>query len=188
VGGAGCLAAIPAGSDAIGAARTLKGKGDMFSRGLLWFIPLTIVTTGCVRGGGALFGFGVLAGAAVVASQPVVVESVEIVQPPPMVFAVDPSPLAPPPTRHAPFDATAAKVALEQLDVGSCRAQGAPRGYVHARTTFANTGAVRKVIVDAPAGLSPEAVSCLGTKMGEANVPPFEGGDDVAVAVSLFVP
>ena len=160
----------------------------MLSRPVTWFIPLAIVTTGCVRGGGALFGFGVLAGAAVVASQPVVVESVEIVQPPPLAFAVDPSPRPPPPPSRQPFDAMAAKVALERLDVGSCRAQGAPRGYVHARTTFASTGAVRTVIVDAPAGLSPEAVSCLGTKIGEATVPPFEGGDDVAVAVSLFVP
>jgi len=160
----------------------------MLFRRLPWFLSFVIVTTGCVRGGGALFGFGVLAGAAVVASQPVVIESVEIVQPPPLVFAVDPSPLRPPPPPRQSFDATAAKVALEQLDVGSCRAQGAPRGYVHARTTFGNTGAVRKVIVDAPAGLSPEAVSCLGTKIGEATVPPFEGGDDVAVAVSLFVP
>ena len=181
--GASLCLRFPGVCHTMGAARALKGLATCSRRRLAWFIPFAIVTTGCVRGGGALFGFGVLAGAAVVASQPVVVESVEIVQPPP--FGVRGRPvlsLPPPPPARQPFDATAAKVALR-----AARRRLVPRagraGRIRSRADdlCRSTGAVSQ----SHRGRACRLVAGGGglpwrqDRRGEPSRHSFEGGDDV---------
>jgi hypothetical protein len=151
---------------------------------LAFLLPLALVTSGCVRGPAA-FGFGVLAGASIVAAtHPVYVERVEVIESPPVftLAPADPVLVLEPPR----FDATAARVSLQQVDLDACQAVGLPSGYVHARATFMNTGGVSKVVVDAPTSLSPEAVACIGDGIAKATVAPF-AGSDVSVGVSVLV-
>jgi hypothetical protein len=63
-----------------------------------------------------------------------------------------------------------------------------PRGYVHARVRFANSGAVAGVTIDAPSGLSSEAVTCIGDRITAAMAPPFDGDASLWIGQSWFVP
>jgi hypothetical protein len=53
--------------------------------------------------------------------------------------------------------------------------------------TFGQTGAVVKIVIEAPPGLSSQAVACLGERIGTASVPPFEDGGDGSVAATWVV-
>jgi hypothetical protein len=87
--------------------------------------------------------------------------------PPPRVTAPDPV--------HVAFDQTKAHVALEAIDLSACKTLGAPAGYGRARVTFGAEGKTKQVAIQAPDGLSKEAVECLGEHIGAAEVPPFDG-------------
>jgi hypothetical protein len=62
-----------------------------------------------------------------------------------------------------------------------------PRGYVHARVRFANSGTVAGVVIDAPAGLSSQAVTCIGDRITAAVAPPFDGDASPWIGQSWFV-
>ncbi|HEY8076330.1 MAG TPA: hypothetical protein VIF62_19530 [Labilithrix sp.] len=144
-------------------------------RRLLLLLVLLCFVPGC-RGAGWFVG-GALLGAAIASSH----QHTEVVYEPIYVYS-GPSvyvPPPPPPAREDPpgppppsFDQAAARNALDAIDLEDC---GAPRGYGHARVTFAAAGNVTKVVVDSPSGLSAEAVACIGQRLGTAEVPAFEG-------------
>jgi hypothetical protein len=73
------------------------------------------------------------------------------------------------------FDPQAARVALNNIDVSGCREAGAPKGYGHAMVTFNPDGRISKVHIDVPTGLSQDAASCIGDRMGTATITPFKG-------------
>lgn len=73
------------------------------------------------------------------------------------------------------FDAKSARAALGAVDLAACRAEGAPRGYGHAKVTFNPDGKASKVVVDTPDGLSSSAVKCIGDRLGAVTVPEYEG-------------
>jgi hypothetical protein len=161
----------------------------------VWVLPLLLLTTSCIRGGGALLGAAVLTGWAVAnASQhhepeTVYVDRVVVVHEPAPAPSAPPAPPPPPPPAPArAFDVTAARIALEQSGVAECREQGVPRGYVHARVRFANSGTVAGVVIDAPAGLSSQAVTCIGDRITAAMAPPFDGEVTPWIGQSWFVP
>jgi len=161
----------------------------MVSTRLSWILPVLLLSSGCIRGGGAaLFGMGMMTGAAVAMSERGYLEEVVVVQQPPVLLAVPVEAAAPPPPPPRRFDPTAAKASLEHVDFGACRPLGVPRGYLHARATFGNAGNSTEVLVDSPAGLSPEAVACVGRSIGGATVPPFDGDGSVTVGASWFIP
>lgn len=153
---------------------------------LLLSIPLT---TGCFRGAVAL-GTGMLVGAAIVANEDRPREEVVVYQSAPPVYVVtQPARVAPPPPQPppaVPFDPTAARESLENVDLGACRAAGAPLGYGHARVTFRPDGTVSHVAIDSPAGLSDPAVRCIGAALGTATAPVFDGAP-AAVPVPFYV-
>jgi hypothetical protein len=162
---------------------------------LLLSLGLPLVT-GC-RGAG-WFVAGAVAGVAIATSEHhhhvhehvIVYEPIPVPPPPrPLVYVPPPAP----PDRDRPadppppsFDASAARSALSAVDLGACKAAGAPAGYGHARVTFVETGHVAKVVVDSPAGLSPDAVQCIGNRLGTAEVSPFEGSE-IAVGHTWLV-
>ena len=74
-----------------------------------------------------------------------------------------------------PFDPHAARRSLDAIDVGSCVAAGATRGFGHAKVTMNPDGRISKVVIDEPAGLSAEAAKCIGDRIGTATTPPFKG-------------
>jgi hypothetical protein len=156
----------------------------MAVRRWVWVLPFLLLTTSCIRGGAAL-GVAALAGWAIASSsqhhepETVYVDRVVVVhEPAPAPAAPAPPPAPPPPpppSRARAFDVTGARVALEQSGVAECREEGVPRGYVHARVRFANSGTVAGVVIDAPAGLSSQAVTCIGDRITAAMAPPFDG-------------
>jgi hypothetical protein len=85
------------------------------------------------------------------------------------------------------FDAKSARAALGAVDLATCRAEGAPRGYGHAKVTFNPDGKASKVVVDTPDGLSPSAVKCIGDRLGAVSVPEYEGSF-ITVGTTWFVP
>lgn len=99
--------------------------------------------------------------------------------------ALPPAPPAPPPP--IAFNAEAVRNALAAVDLGACRAAGAPRGYGHAKATVTRSGDISKVVVDAPAGMPPAAAQCIGDAIGRVTVPEF-GGTYVTVGTTYFVP
>lgn len=131
-------------------------------------------------------GVGLLAGAAIVAAasdpppppSPVVIRETVVVTapPPPPGPPPPPSPRDRSPSELPQFDPVAARVALNAVDAAPCRAAGLPSGRGHAFVTFDPDGSISKVVVDAPSGLSPEAVECVGRALGAARVKPFRGG------------
>ena len=147
---------------------------------------------------GVLVATGLILGAAVIASEVersrergrvVVVDETMYLRPRPTVFAVfpaSPRDRVQPTESTTPFDAAAARTALASVDLGPCREAGAPRGYGHAQITYAGSGAITQVVVDAPSGLPPQAVACVGDRLGTATSSPF-GGRDVTVATSWFI-
>jgi hypothetical protein len=92
--------------------------------------------------------------------------------PPSYVVVRTPEP-APPST----FDRRAATAALQQVDISVCKPAGVPAGLGHAKVTFVQAGNISRVVVDAPANLSPEALSCIGRELGTARAPAFQGRD-----------
>lgn len=151
-------------------------------RRLLAFSLLLLVVpelSGC-RGAGWFVG-GALVGAAIAAHhdhEVVYYEPRYVVVTEPYVYVPPPAPPAretPPGPVPPSFDAAAARNSLDAVELDSCREQGAPKGYGHARVTFAAGGNVTKVVVDSPSGLSTEAVACLGAHLATASVPTFEG-------------
>jgi len=90
-----------------------------------------------------------------------------------------PPPVATPPRPVAndapPFDSNAARTQFNDIDVTSCRDAGTASGFGHANVTFSPDGRVTKVLVDEPRGLSTEAVSCVGSRLGTVSVSPFRG-------------
>lgn len=87
------------------------------------------------------------------------------------------------------FDAKGARAALGAVAVSACRAEGAPRGYGHAKVTFNPDGKASKVVVDTPDGLSSSAVTvkCIGDRLGAVVVPQY-AGNLVTVGTTWFVP
>jgi hypothetical protein len=140
----------------------------------LLFVP---ALGGC-RGAGWFLG-GALVGAAIashttteVVYEPIyVVSGPSVYVPPPAPPARETPPEPPPPG----FDAPAARASLDGVDLDACHDAGAPRGYGHAKITFSSEGNVTKVVVDSPPGLSAEAVSCIGQRLGSAAVPAYVG-------------
>lgn len=150
-------------------------------------------------GDGALIGaaIGLAAGAAILASEaehrhgreePVYVERVVYLNGP------DQAPLPASPrdrvggdeAARPGFDAKSARAALSEVDLAPCRAAGAPRGYGHAKVTFNPDGSASKVVVDTPSGLSPEAVKCIGDRLGAVSVPEY-AGSLVTVGSTWFI-
>jgi hypothetical protein len=140
--------------------------------------------TGCGPRGAAVFVTGVFVGAALASHEdhevivyepsPVVIAGPYEYVPPPAPPARERVPTDPPP---ATFDIGAARNSLGAARVARCRAEGAPRGYGHARVTFTPGGNVSRVVVESPTGMSPDAVACIGRELGGASVPPFDGRD-----------
>jgi len=74
----------------------------------------------------------------------------------------------------------AARHAMNDVDLAECKEHGAPKGYGHAKITFASDGSVKHVLIDGPPGLTPDAVACIGKKLGESKVSAFRGSDVTA--------
>jgi hypothetical protein len=89
-----------------------------------------------------------------------------------------------PPVRS--FDAQAARASLNQVDLSSCKAHGAERGWGRAKLTFTDQGYIAKVAFDEQAKMSPAAMRCIGDKLGTARAPAF-GGADMTMGYSWFV-
>ena len=98
---------------------------------------------------------------------------------------------APPPEPTAPpapaFDASGARNALAGVDLTRCRAEGAPRGYGHAKVTMNPSGDISKVVIDEPMGMPAGAAKCIGAELGRATVPVFSGSY-VTIGTTWFVP
>ena len=156
----------------------------------LIFVGLLVALGGCTRAGAA-FGAGILLGAVLAGhshhhSEPR--EEVVVVQEPPEVVYVEALPprATPPEPERRPFDAMTARSSLRAVDLEPCAARGAPHGHGHARVVFAQQGNVTEVTIDAPEGLPPDAVACIGERLGRATVPPFDGSD-VAAGITFHV-
>lgn len=138
---------------------------------------------------GAAVGF--VAGAAIVASSERPRPPEPVYYQPVVYVSTTPTP-ASPRDRMATddtstFDAKGARTALGAVDLSACRAEGAPRGYGHAKVTFNPDGKASKVVVDTPDGLSSSAVKCIGDRLGAVTVPEYEGSL-VTVGTTWFVP
>jgi hypothetical protein len=90
-----------------------------------------------------------------------------------------PAPDAPP-----AFNAIEVRERLRAIDLHACKADngddGALAGFGHARITFKPEGRVKAVVIDGPAGLSDNAVACIGERLGAVQVPAFRGGEVTA--------
>jgi hypothetical protein len=136
---------------------------------------------------------GILAGAALVASAES--ERTRELEPvyyqPVYQYSAPPPPASPKDRATSPdsqsFDAKSARAALGAVDLATCRAEGAPRGYGHAKVTFNPDGGASRVIVDTPDGLSAAAVKCIGDRLGAVTVPEYEGSY-LTVGTTWFVP
>jgi hypothetical protein len=76
--------------------------------------------------------------------------------------------------------------ALGHIDLGSCRDQGLPPGYVHMHLTFRHTGHVVRAAVETPIAPPPEALACIGEQIESTMVPVFDGGA-VSLSKSVYV-
>ena len=138
-------------------------------------------------GGGeaVALGIGLLAGAALASAadhHPEPEERVIVTQ---QIYYVNaqPAPALPASTRDRvpvddtlpSFDPASARGALAATDVTSCGPAGAAAGYGHATVTFNPDGVISKVVIDEPSGLSPEAVRCVGDRLGTVKLAPFRG-------------
>lgn len=170
-------------------------------------VVLSIMAGGCYAGShhhghahhghgdGLLVAAAIVAGAAIVASSSEPPRREEPVYVQPVVYVSAPAGPAPPPSPRdriaksdaTPFDAKGARAALAEVDLSSCRALGAPRGYGHAKVTFNPDGKVSKVVVDTPSGLEERAAHCVGDRLGTASVAEYRGSL-VTVGTTWFVP
>ncbi len=106
--------------------------------------------------------------------------------PAPCLTAPLPAPnVTPPDPVHDRFDGAAALAAIHAIDLSPCEARGARRTYVHARITFDREGTATRVLIDSPAGLSSDAMVCLGDRLALATAPAFDGGP-LTVGASVF--
>jgi hypothetical protein len=141
----------------------------------------------------AFAAIGLVAAAAVIASTEPEPRQPEPLYYQPVVYTSPPPSLPPSPKDRVDnqqpqsFDAKSARAALGAVDLASCRAEGAPRGYGHAKVTFNPDGKASKVVVDTPDGLSPSAVKCIGDRLGAVTVPEYEGSF-ITVGTTWFVP
>lgn len=157
-------------------------------------LVLAAGTAGCGHRGVAVFATGVFVGAAIASHHEH--EHVIVYEPAPVVISepYEYVPPPPPPARErvpseppAPsFDPAAARNALGNTNVAVCKASGAPQGYGHGKVTFAPDGHVVRVVVDSPAGMTADAVSCIGRELGTAVVPPF-GGRDMTMGTNWLI-
>src|SRR5262245_39582346 len=111
-------------------------------------VVLVLLATGCTRSGAA-FGLGLLVGAAAMSHHEHhhahETEVIYVVEQPPVPNASPAPPPAPEPAPAiVPFDPQAARNALHAIEVESCKERGLPRGYGHAKVTFAADGSVAK--------------------------------------------
>lgn len=107
---------------------------------------------------------------------------IEVARPAPPVVVLPPPPPPPPPSPRT-FDANAARGSLHRTDLGSCgsHAEG------HARVTFMPSGEISAVVIDSPQGLTDHEVACIGSKLGAARVPAFDG-EPVTAGTTFVVP
>jgi hypothetical protein len=86
------------------------------------------------------------------------------------------------------FDAAGSTAALARVDLKACGHAGGLHGAGHVRITFAPTGRVSKVDVDAPAGAAKTAGgACVAKKFGSVQVSAFDGSP-VTIQKSFRVP
>lgn len=139
---------------------------------LACFVLLAVTATGCGHRRTVVFASGVFVGTTVASHHD---HEIIVYEPAPVLISRRYE-RVPPPNEPA-FDYAAARSALAAANLGACRAAGTPRGYGHASVTFSPSGNVIRIVVDAPGGLSPDAVACIGRELGTATVPPFAGRD-----------
>jgi hypothetical protein len=94
--------------------------------------------------------------------------------------------VTPPDPVRVAFDKAGTERTLHDLDFRACAARGAPHGYGHARVTFDPRGAVTHVLIDAPSGLSQDAVDCVGEHFTIVGTAPFDGGP-VSIGTTFYV-
>jgi hypothetical protein len=148
-----------------------------------------LTLNGCYahHGGAGNLAFAFLAGAAIAAAEnepppPPEREVVYVPVPAGPPIAAPPPIVSPAETLREPehaaaFDAVAMRTALGSVDLHACREKhGAPNGFGHAKVSFATDGSITRVVIDRPAGLSADAVSCIGDALGTVHVAPFSGG------------
>ncbi|MDB4997958.1 MAG: virulence associated protein [Myxococcaceae bacterium] len=88
-----------------------------------------------------------------------------------------PKPTAEAPTSgSAPFDRGAAAASLGGINVASCKKGDGPTGGGHVKVTFAPSGTVSTVDVDAPPFSGTPVGGCVAGKYRSAHVPAFSGG------------
>jgi hypothetical protein len=143
-------------------------------------------------GAGAALVAGIIVGAALAE----IASSSRQPQPEPEVYSPYPYP-APPPLPPSPrdrvdedhpapaFDPRAARAVLSSIDLSACRQAGARAGFGHAKVTIDANGNVSKVVIDEPAGLSADAVKCIGERLGAATFPPF--GGSLTIGTTYYV-
>jgi hypothetical protein len=124
-------------------------------------------------------------------SSPAIVRDVEVTyddsegESPEPTAAISPRRDRPPPDPVL-FSLGAGHGALGRVDLGPCRQEGLPPGYVHLRVTFRRSGRVVRAAVSTPAEPPSEALACIGEQLEVALVPVFDG-DDVTLSKSFFV-
>lgn len=91
-----------------------------------------------------------------------------------------------PPPDPVLFSLGAGHGALGRVDLGPCRQQGLPSGYLHLSVTFRHSGRVVRAAVASPAEPPSEALACIGEQLEVALVPVFDG-DDFTLSRSFFV-
>ena len=163
---------------------------------VLLAVSILVLASGCGRGalGPLLFGLRVATTAAVIAAStpptrvivvehdvPYAVPSQDLVP----ISPDDPSPVASDATPPR-FDPVAAHGVVEAVDVASCWAPGAVRGYRSVRVTFNPGGEVGLVEVMNPESVAPVDPSCVSSKFATVHVPAFAGAP-VAVKGSFYV-
>jgi hypothetical protein len=87
------------------------------------------------------------------------------------------SPLDRPPPDPVPFRIGAGHGALGRIDLGPCREEGLPSGYLRMRVTFRRDGRVVHAVVESPAPPPQEALDCVAQQLQGAAVPVFDGRD-----------
>jgi hypothetical protein len=91
------------------------------------------------------------------------------------------------PKRGGVRDPAAAHANLARVTLTPCRPLGLFQTYVHARVTFRNSGEVSKLVIDAPPGLTTEAVACIARQVDATYVEEF-AGEEATVSQMWFVP
>jgi hypothetical protein len=157
---------------------------------------LLVLASGCGRGalGPLLFGLRVATTAAVIAASTpptrviVVEHDVPYEAPPGDLVPLSPDypPAVASDSTPPAFDAVAAHGVVEGVDVSSCWAPGAARGYRSVRVTFNPEGDVGLVEVMTTEVAAPVDPSCVSSKFAAVRVPAFAGAP-VVVKGSFFV-